>query len=215
MQLLRNLINGITNESVAQRIGWMVAAFFGILIPVLIASYALLPEGILRGKHPFISQLELAPTLLTSTLQIFGYNLVPITLIVAANLIAQKSKIVPEKFVPLGYSAFWMITLIFALYTGTWSFEVVTAAPPLHERLLRMFNLTQRSGLLELSAYLLAAAASFKATLWFSDGKQIVRSLKPRELHLTRAEIGVLIFAIVLLFCAALIESRSILQLSQ
>ena len=78
-----------------------------------------------------------------------------------------------------------------------------------------MFNLTQRSGLLELSAYLLAAAASFKATLWFSDGKRIVRSLKPRELQLTRAEKGVLVCAIVLLCCAALIESRSILQLSQ
>jgi len=215
MQLLRKLINGITHESLARRIGWMYAAFAGILFPTLIASYLLLPEGILRGKHPFISQFELAPTLLTSTLQIFGYNLMPLLLIVAANLIAQKSKLVPEKFVPLGYSAFWMITLIFALYTGTWSFEVVTAAPPLHERILRMFNLTQRSGLLELSAYLLAAAASFKATLWFSDGKRIVRSLKPRELQLSRAEKGVLVCAIVLLFCAALIESRSILQLSQ
>lgn len=214
MNLLKMITNGITNANIYKRIGWMYVTFFGIFFPTIIASYYLLPEGFLRGKHPLISQFELSPDLLTSTLQIFGYNLIPIGLIIAANLVAQQSRIAKEKFVPVGYTALWVITMLFALYTGTWSFEVVTAAPPLQDRLLRVFDILHRSGLLEFSAYILAAATSCKLTLWYSDGRKVIRSRSWQDVELTRNEKGVLVLAFVLLLCAALIESYDIVQLA-
>lgn len=214
MSPLRAIINGITDENVYKRIGWLYASFFGIFFSAAIASYVLLPEGILRGKHPAV-QFQLSADLLTSTLQIFGYNLIPIGLIIAASLIAQQSKIAREKFVPLGYTAFWVITLLFALYTGTWSFEVATAAPPLLDRLLRVFDILHRSGLLECSAYILVAATSYKLTLWYSDGKKIIRSRRPREIELGRAERVLFALAFGLLIGAALIESYGIAQLAR
>lgn len=214
MNLLRTITNGITNENIYKRIGLMYAAFCGIFFPTIIASYYLLPEGFLRGKHPLISQVELSSDLLTSTLQIFGYNLIPTGLIIAANLIAQQSRTDEDKFIPVGYTALWVITVLFALYTGTWSFEVVTAAPPLQDRLLRVFDIFHRSGLLEFSAYIFAAATSYKFTRWYSDGKNIIRSRSWADVRLDRTEKVILVLAFVLLFCAALIESNAIVQLA-
>lgn len=215
MNLLRIITNGITNANIYKRIGWMYVTFCGIFFPTIIASYYLLPESFLRGKHPLISQFELSSDLLTSTLQIFGYNLIPIGLIIAANLIAQQSRIADEKFVPVGYTALWVITVIFALYTGTWSFEVVTVAPPLQDRLLRVFDILHRSGLLEFSAYILAAATSYRFTLWYSDRKKVIRSRSWEDVELARIEKVFLVLAFVLLFCAAFIESYDIVQLAR
>lgn len=214
MNPFKTIVAGITDENIYKRIGWLYASFFGIFFLTAIASHFLLPEGILRGQHPGV-QFELSADLLTATLQIMGYNLLPIGLIIAASLIAQQSKTVPEKFVPLGYTVFWIDALIFGLYVGTWSFEVVTAAPPLLDRLLGVFDISRRSGLLEFSAYILAAATAYKLALWFSDGKKIIRSRKLREIRLDRSEKIVLAFAFVLLFGAALIESYGISQIAR
>ena len=171
-------------------------------------------DGILRGKHPVVSALELSPNLWISTLQIFGYNLIPTSLIIGANLIAQQSRISKEKFVPIGYFGFWCIVIFAGLYLGTWSFEVVTEAPPLYLRLIRGFDVFHHAGFYELSAYLLAAVTSFKFTLWYSDGKKIVTSRKWRDVRLNSSEKIIFVLVFVLLFCGALIESYGIAQLA-
>ena len=212
MNPFRILTDGVTDGNVYKRIGWMYITFFGIFLPTVIASYYLLPEGILRGKHPIISQLEFSSDLLILTLQIFGYNLLLMILIIAANLIAQQSRIAREKFVPIGYTAFWVVTLLLAVYTGTWSFEVVTAAPPLQDRLVRVFDILHHSGLVEISAYILAAVTSYKFTLWYSDGRRVIRSRRREDIKLDRSEKVFLVLAFVLLFCGAIIESYGIVQ---
>jgi uncharacterized membrane protein SpoIIM required for sporulation len=212
MNLLRRIINGVIDESIYRRIGWMYASFFLLFVPVTILSYLLLPEGILRGKHPIVSGLELSPSLWTSTLQIFGVNLITIFLIIGANLFAhQFSK---EQSVPLGYFAFWWIIVRAALYLGTWSQEVVTVAPPLYYRFLRLFDIVHHAGLLELSAYLLAATASFKFTLWYTDGKKLVASRNWRDVTLTTSEKILLVPTFVLVLLGAFVESYGIIQLT-
>jgi hypothetical protein len=156
MNVLRRIINGVTDESVYKRIGWMYASFLLLFVPVTILSYLLLPEGILRRKHPIISRLEFSPNLWTSTLQIFGYNLILTFLIIGANLLANQSRHSREQFVPVGYLLFWVQTGLFAVYLGTWSLEVASVPPPLYRRLLRIFDIVHHAGLLEFSAYLLA-----------------------------------------------------------
>jgi uncharacterized membrane protein SpoIIM required for sporulation len=214
MNLFRKITNGVTDESIYRRIGWMYVSFFLLYVSVTVLSYYVLPEGVLRGKHPIISRLQFSANVWISTLQIFGYNLVPTTLVIAGNLLAQQSRLVKERFVPIGYTAFWGLTILFAVITGSWSFDVVTAAPPLHHRLVRMFDILHHSGLLEFSAYLLAAAASFRFTLWYSDRQKIIASRKWRDVKLTKSEKVILMLAFVLLFCGACVESYGMIQLT-
>jgi len=214
MNTLKRIIDGTVDDNIYKRIGWMYVSFLLIYISVTILAYLLLPDGILRGKHPVVSALELSPNLWISTLQIFGYNLIPTSLIIGANLIAQQSRISKEKFVPIGYFGFWCIVILAGLYLGTWSFEVVTEAPPLYLRLIRGFDVFHHAGFYELSAYLLAAVTSFKFTLWYSDGKKIVTSRKWRDVRLNSSEKIIFVLVFVLLFCGALIESYGIAQLA-
>jgi hypothetical protein len=214
MRLLRRIIVGATDERVYRRIGWMYVSFFLLYLLVTAMSYFLLPEGILRGKHPIISRLRFSPNVWVSTLQVFGYNLIPTSLIIASNLLAQRSRLVRERFVPIGYTAFWGLTTLFGVTTGSWSFDVIAAAPPLLCRVVRVFDMLHHSGLLEFSGYLLVAVVSFKFTLWYSDRKTIIGHREYRDVRLTKSEGVLLIFAFVLLFCGAHIESRSIIQLT-
>ena len=214
MNPLKRMINGTVDDNIYKRIGWMYVSFLLIYISVTILAYLLLPDGILRGKHTVVSALELSPNLWISTLQIFGYNLIPTSLIICSNLIAQQSRISKKKFVPIGYFGFWCIVILAGLYLGTWSFEVVTEAPPLYLRLIRGFDVFHHAGFYELSAYLLAAVTSFKFTLWYSDGKKIVTSRKWRDVRLNSSEKIIFVLVFVLLFCGALIESYGIAQLA-
>ena len=214
MNTLKRIIDGTVDDNIYKRIGWMYVSFLLIYISVTILAYLLLPDGILRGKHTVVSALELSPNLWISTLQIFGYNLIPTSLIICSNLIAQQSRISKEKFVPIGYFGFWCIVILAGLYLGTWSFEVVTEAPPLYLRLIRGFDVFHHAGFYELSAYLLAAVTSFKFTLWYSDGKKIVTSRKWRDVRLNSSEKIIFVLVFVLLFCGALIESYGIAQLA-
>jgi len=183
----------------------------GIIVMAL--SYFLLPDAFLRGKHLIVSRLEFSPTLWITTLQIFGYNLISTSLIIGANLIVQKFRISMGKFVPIGYAAFWSIIILCALYLGTWSFEIVTESPSLYFRLIRAFDVFHHSGFFEISAYLLAAAVSFRFALWYSDGKKIIKSKKWKDIKLAASEKIIFILIFVLLFCSAFIESCRIIQL--
>jgi len=210
VKLLNRIICGVTDGSIYRRIGWMAASFFLLFVSVVLLSYAVLPQGCLRGKHPIISQLRFSRTAWVSTLQIFGYNLIPTTLIILANLIAQQSRLVKERYVPVGYTAFWGLTILFAVITGSWSFDVATAAPPLLSRLTRLLDVVHHSGLVEFSAYLLAAVVSFRFTLWYSDGRRITASRDWHDIKLTGPEKAFLTLAFLLLLCAAYIESLAL-----
>jgi hypothetical protein len=213
MSLLKTVTYGLTDENICKRIGWMYVTFFGVLLPAIVVSYYLLPESFLRGKHPIISRLEFSSDLLTSTLQTFGYNLIPTVLIIAASLIAQQSRIAREKFVPLGYTAFWGLAVLFGVVVGTWSFELVTPAPPLFHRFVRILDVFHHAGLLEFSAYLLVAVVSFGFTLWYSDGRKIIASRDWKDISLGRSEKALLVLAFALLLCAAFVESSGIIRL--
>jgi len=214
MNPLKRIVNGTVDDNIYKRIGWMYVSFLLIFISVTIVSYFLLPDGILRGKHPIVSALELSPDLWVSTLQIFGYNLIPTFLVIGSSLLAQTSRISKEKFVPVGYIVFWGIIVLAALYLGTWSFEVVTPAPPLCSRLIHGFDILHHAGFYELSAYLLAAVTSFKFTLWYSDGKKVISSKKWKSIKLTTSEKIIFVLTFVLLFWGAFIESYGIIQLT-
>ena len=146
VNLLTKIADGITDDSVYKRIGWMYVSFFVLYVPVTVLSFYLLPEGVLRGKHPIISALEFSSDFWTLMLQIFAYNLIPTFLIIGANLLAQQSRLSEGKYVPIGYTAFWGLTVLFAVVVGTWSFGVITAAPPLLRRVARILDVFHHVG---------------------------------------------------------------------
>jgi hypothetical protein len=214
MNPLRKIIDGATDNDVYRRVGWMYVSFFILYVAATVISFCLLPEGFLRGKHPIIRRLEFSPDLWASALLIFGYNLVPTFLILGASLLAQQSRLSRERFVPIGYTAFWGLAVLFGVVVGTWSFELVTPAPPLFHRFVRLFDVLHHAGLLEFSAYLLVAAVSYKFTLWYSDGRKIVASRTWKDITLGRSEKVLFALAFALLLCAALVESYGIVHLT-
>jgi hypothetical protein len=125
-----------------------------------------------------------------------------------------RSRLSEGKYVPIGYTAFWGLTVLFAVVVGTWSFEVGTTAPPLLRRFARLLDVFHHAGMLEFSAYLLAAATSSKFTLWYSNRKEIVATRAWRDIQLTRPEKILLILAFVLLLCAAFVESYGIIHMT-
>jgi hypothetical protein len=212
INLLRIIVNGITSKNIMQRIIWMYFSFFFLLVPVTTRSFYLLPEGVFRGKHPLIG-FELSPVLWLSILQIFGYNLVFTLLTVGANLFARQSRIYPEKFVPFGYLAFWGVTITMALYMGTWSQDIVTPAPPLLHRFIRLFDIFHHAGFWEISAYLLTATTSFRFTLIYTDGKKVIARKSWRNVIVTTSEKILFALSFFLLIFGAFIESYGIQQL--
>jgi hypothetical protein len=214
MNPLRSIIDGATDDDVYKRVGWMYVSFFILYVAATVISFYLLPEGVLRGKHPIIRRLEFSPDLWASALLIFGYNLIPTFLILGASLLAQQSRFSEGRFVPIGYTAFWGLAVLFGVFVGTWSFELVTPAPPLLHRFVRLFDVFHRAGLLEFSAYLLVAVVSFRFTLWYSDGKTIIANRTWKDITLQRSEKNLLALAFVLLLCAALVESYGIIHLT-
>jgi hypothetical protein len=211
MILLKRMVNGITDENIWKRISWMYASFFILLLSVMILSYFLLPDGFMRGKHPFTG-FQLSSGLWVSTLQIFAYNLIFTLLTISANLFARKSRVCPENFKPLGYLAFWGVTMTTAIYMGTWSQEIVTSAPSLPHRFLRFLDIIHQGGLWELSGYLLAATASFRFTHMYTNGKNDVARRNWRDVFLTTPEKVLFTFAFILLLRGAYIESNGIVQ---
>ena len=213
MNWLKRITRGTVDESIFKRIGWMCISFFLLFYLTLVLSYFLLPEGILRGKHPLINNLTLSAQLWISTLQIAGYNLMPVFLIICGNLIAQKSKSIEDIFVPIGYLALRVLIIIYAMVLGTWSFDVVTTAPSLFERIVHIFDVSRHSGILEFTGYILAATSSFKFTLWYSDGKKIVASKKLSDIDTTIVERIILLVAFVFILLGAIVESYNIILL--
>lgn len=212
MPLIKWITKWITDDRIYIRVVSMYISFFLTYYVALVGSYFLLPEGIFRGKHPIISRIELSDNPYVLTFQIFSYNLVPSFLIIGANLLAQQSKLVKEKSIPIGYTAFFSLTVLFGMITGTWSFDVVTAAPSLGSRVFRLLDIAHNSGLLEFSGYLLLAVTSFRFTLWYSDRKKIIRSRSWKEVELPTFEKVIFASGFVILLIAALVEAQGIIQ---
>ena len=200
------LVESITSDNVYVRIGGMVVSFFLLFLLVGTITHFLFPQGILRGKHPLVNALILSLNLWLSTLQIFGYNLIATFLIIGSSLIAEQSRICKDRFIPIGYKVFWVLTIFFGLIAGTNSFEF--SYPDVLSQLQGFFS----TGFWEFSAYLLVATVAYKITLLYSDHKKIILSRKFEEIKLSKTEKVILVMGFVILFAAAFTESYRILQ---
>lgn len=202
------MLNGITDYDVLKRIGSMYVIYFLLLYSVILLSYFILPDGMLKGMNPLVKALNLSPDLLTAAMQIFLYNMIFIIIILICGLLAEELPICRGSYLPLSYSVLLIQVIIYGIIIGTWSFEMVSGTKPgLYGILTRPFT---GAGLLEFSAYILMACVSFSITKWFSNRKTIVKSRPWSKIRLNAVEWAIFALSFIILFLGALCEAYNI-----
>ena len=199
----------LTSENIYIRIATTYILFMAVFFTITVVSYFLLPEGLLRGKHP-AQNWDTSNHLLLSTLQIFLFNQLSVVVILIGNIFSSRKN--PEQnFLPIGYLAFFAQISINAVTLGTWSFSVITEAVPLLDRIVRTFDIFHRAGLWEMSGQLLILCATAKISIIMTDGnKTSVRSWK--EVGLSKQEVFILLAGLIFMLTGAFIESFSIIK---
>jgi hypothetical protein len=170
-------------------------------------SYALLPEGILRGRTAagVLAGETAAATFLAEWMRIFAINLVLGSLILAAN------RVLRVNGYPLGYLIPLLWSVIYGVTLGTNSFAI-----PLAQRMAPSLAVLGRSGVYEILAYLLVAVATYAWALYKSPqlfattGMPVVPT---PALSLPRAERIGLVVAVLILALANAWEAYMIVNL--
>lgn len=195
------------SNSLKERIIWTVVLFFVTFLGLVLISYYLLPEGLLKNKNP-LQSWETSGNTLILTLQVFFYNLLSILIITLASLFGNK-KADEANYFSVGYIAFFTLIAINSIVLGTWSFSVESKAVPLIDRIIGTFDLAHRAGLWEMMGQLLVTCATAHIATILSSGRDtITKSI--REIRLANSEKAALLTGIVFLLIGALVESISI-----
>ena len=135
-------------------------------------SYALLPEGVLRGRTAAaaLAGETAAASFWAEWARIAAVNLaVCLCAVIAPNLIKNPSG------VPLGYTTTALLAALYAVTLGTNSFTLPLPGGPLAPTLA----VFQRSGPYEITAYVLAAASTVSIARWALRGRWPRQVLEP------------------------------------
>ena len=171
-----------------------------------VIGFYLLPEGFLRGKFAgaALAGETAAESLTKEFLRIAVINLVMLAPIMAGNWVFK------HKEIPLGYVVPIVWAVIYAVVIGTNSTTI-----PMPERMAPSMQVLARSGLYEISAYALAAAATYGISAYRvirfypPESEKIMPA--PRLLHAIHWP--ALATAILLLMAANLWEAYQIVRL--
>jgi hypothetical protein len=115
-----------------------------------------------------------------------------------------------QNYLSLSYYVFFIVISMAAITLGTWSFTVTTESVPLIDRIISMFNITKRAGLIELyGTLLITCSLSNKALVMTTKNKTVTRKIK--DIKWNKNEIICAIIGFMLMFIAAFVESKSII----
>lgn len=204
---MKYLREKLSSESLKERICWSVILFLLLFFGVTILSFYLLPEGLLKNKHPLQNWATSGNTIVL-TLQIFFYNMLSVLVIFLGSLFGTKKEQEANYF-SYGYLAFFTLIFINGVVLGTWSFSVESEPVHLLGRLLRTFDLAHRAGLWEMSGQLLIACSAAHIATILTSGKNTV-TRKIRDIHLSVSERTVFAVGIILMLIGAVVESIAI-----
>ncbi len=202
MYIIQQFSSALTNKKLRIRLISGFTFFYLLFFSVVIISYFLLPEGFLRSKSSAVD-LELSNGFWLHVMQILGYNLISVMLILIFNCFIYQ--LYNWGWIPTGYFMLGILFIMNGATLGTWSFMVVSAAPGLLGRLLRQFDILHRSGFWEMSGQLLITCAS--CNIAYKRKEQNVRF----SLSLfAKNEKMVVLIGFMLMLCGAIIETNSI-----
>ena len=146
----------LCHEKLLVRFLSLLGMAIALFLVTWILSYAFLPEAILRGRTgSIIAGEEAASNFLMEFLKIAAFNLFAMGMIVVSNWIFK------VRCYPLGYLLPFYFAVAYAITLGTNSFAI-----PLAERMAPTFGVLARSGIYEITAYILAAASTYGITAY-------------------------------------------------
>ena len=197
----------LSSENIRERILGTIALFLMLFFGVMVASYYLLPEELLKNKNP-LQGWETSGNTLILTMQIFFYNMISVFVIILGSLFGQK-KTYERDYLSIGYTAFFTLICINAVTLGTWSFSVEREAVSLMSRITGTFNIFHRAGLWEMMGQLLITCATAHIATVLTSGKETVTK-KIKDIRLAKSEKTVFVGGITLMLMGAVIESIGI-----
>jgi hypothetical protein len=204
---MKYLRDKLTANSLKVRIIFTVILFLVLFMGVMILSYYLLPEGLLKNKHP-LQNWETSDNNFVLTLQIFFYNMLSVLVIILGSLFGQKKEGETNYF-SYGYLAFFALICMNGIVLGTWSFAVESAPVPLLGRITRTFDLIHRAGLWEMTGQLLITCSTAHIAAVLTSGKKTT-TRKIRDIRLTGPERIVFVTGLVFMLIGAVVESFAI-----
>jgi hypothetical protein len=178
------------------RFGALLAVVMSALLGAWILSYLLLPEGLLRGRTA--AQALAGNDLAGGSVWLEWLRLLAINIFVVIVSIIAPNLFRTEKDYPLGYTSTALVAVIFGVTLGTDSFSL-----PMGGKMLPTLAIFGSSGLYEIIAYVLAAAATVSISrfrLLGSGFKQTVEAIIPPETKSVKTErfVGVLLAVTIL-----------------
>lgn len=183
---------------------WLICALLFTIAWTL--SYYLLPEGILRGRLLAGRIPVETHQVLTTFLRVFAVNLlIACGLVVLSNLFRVGDT-------PLGYLVVMAHSILYAILLGTNSFGI--PAPTRFAPSLR--TVLARSGGFEITAYIAIAVATRELVMWQQRSWLDWHSEQVgswRKWRLNRAEVALIVGAILLLAAANYREAVQIHEL--
>ena len=198
----------LTSDKLFERIITLTIIFLLVFFGVTILSYYLLPEGFLVNKNNG-TNFNTSTNIIICTLQIFAWNMISVVAIFIGSLFSKKNND-QQQYLSLSYFVFIVLILISAITLGTWSFSFITESVPLLERIISMFNITERAGLVEEYGMLLITCSLANKSLVMSiKNKTITKKMK--DIKWNKKEIICAVCGMLLMLIAAFIESKSII----
>lgn len=198
----------LTSDKLFERIITLTIIFLLLFFGVTILSYYLLPEGFLLNKNNG-TNFNTSTNIIICTLQIFAWNMISVVAIFIGSLFSKKNND-QQQYLSLSYLVFIVLILLSAITLGTWSFSFKTESVPLLERIISMFHITERAGLVELYGMLLITCSLANKSLVMSiKNKTITKKMK--DIKWNKKEIICAVCGMLLMLIAAFIESKSII----
>lgn len=198
--------NKLTSDKLYERIIALTIIFVFVFFGVTILSYYLLPEGFLLNKNN-LTNFDTSTSIILCTLQIFAWNMISVVAVFIGSLFSKKNT-EKQKYLSLSYYVFIVMVSFAAITLGTWSFSVNTEFVPLLERIISMFNITERAGLVELYGMLLVTCSLANKSLVMSI-KNKTTTKKIKDIKWNKKEIICTVCGILLMLIAAFIESKA------
>ncbi|MFO8043705.1 MAG: hypothetical protein R6U25_10920 [Alkalispirochaeta sp.] len=200
------LDNSLGNQQLMVRFMSLYVVGLVLFFAAWTVSYWMLPEGLITGFGPLnmLAGDTAADTLLSEFLTIFGVNLLGLLLVVVANYVLRVRNIGFGYLIPLA----WMI--IYGVTLGTNSFSI-----PLDEPMAPTLTVFSRSGLYEMMAATLLAAATNSISVNRSETfrSSSERVPKAERRPLTTGEWVAVGGSVLMLAAAALREAYMIMRL--
>lgn len=198
----------LTSDKLFERIITLTIIFLLVFFGVTILSYYLLPEGFLLNKNNG-TNFNTSTNIIICTLQIFAWNMISVVAVFIGSLFSKKNND-QQQYLSLSYFVFIVLILISAITLGTWSFSFKTESVPLLERIISMFNITERAGLVEEYGMLLITCSLANKSLVMSIKKKTITK-KMKDIKWNKKEIICAVCGMLLMLIAAFIESKSII----